>query len=79
MHVYCRAGFLYGFFFRKLTCIQKLNPNENFCAILYCMQAYRTIRELNPNVNLKYEILSCLKFLSLQYVQRAMRSAAFVW
>ena len=33
----------YGFYFRKLTCIRKLNPNENFCTILYCMRVYRTI------------------------------------
>ena len=31
------------------------------------MRAYRTIRKLNPNVNLKYKILSCLKFPSLWY------------
>ena len=30
--------FSYGFHFRKLTCIRKLNPNENFCAILYYMK-----------------------------------------
>ena len=35
--------FSYGFYFHKLTCIRKLNPNENVCAILYCMHAYRTI------------------------------------
>ena len=32
------------------------------------MHAYHTIRKLNPNINLKYEILSCLKFPSLRYV-----------
>ena len=26
------------------------------------MHVYRTIQKLNPNVNLKYEILSCLKY-----------------
>ena len=31
------------------------------------MRAYHTIRKLNPNVNLNYEILSCLKFPSLWY------------
>ena len=59
--------FSYGLYFRKLTCVQKLNPNENSCTILQCMCAHRTIRKLNPNVNLKYEILSCLKFPSLWY------------
>ena len=38
-----RAGFFVWIYFRKLTCIRKLNPNENFCAILYCMRAYCTI------------------------------------
>ena len=64
---YRRVVFSYGFYFCKLTCIQKLNPNKKFCTILYCMRAYRTIRKLNPNVNLKYEILSCLKFPFLRY------------
>ena len=59
--------FSYGFYFRKLTFVRKLNPNENFCSILYYMRAYHTIRKLNPNVNLKYEILSCLTFSSLRY------------
>ena len=31
------------------------------------MHAYHTIRKLNPNVNLKYKVLSCLKFPSLRY------------
>ena len=32
------------------------------------MHVYSSIRKLNPNINLKYEILSCLKFPSLRYV-----------
>ena len=47
----------------------KFNPNKNFCVIT--MHAYHTIWKLNPNVNLKYKILSvsCLKFLSLVVLQ----------
>ena len=26
---YRMAGFLYGLYFRKLACVQKLNPNAN--------------------------------------------------
>ena len=39
---YRRTGFLYGFYFRKLTCVRKLNSNESFCTIPYCMCTYRT-------------------------------------
>ena len=59
--------FSYGFYFHNLTCVQKLNSNESFCTMLYCMLAHCTMRNLNPNINLKYEILSCLKFPSLRY------------
>ena len=37
----------------------KLNPNKNFCVII--MHAYRTIRKLNSNVNLKYENIKMSK------------------
>ena len=35
-YIYTIVGlvFSYGFYFRKLTCVRKLNPNESFCTIL---------------------------------------------
>ena len=35
-HKYRRAGFLYGFYFCKLACLQKVNPSQKFYIILYC-------------------------------------------
>ena len=61
MCTYCRAGFLYGFYFCKLTCLRKLNPNENVFVILYCMRTYCTTWKLNPKVNLKHEIINLSK------------------
>ena len=37
------------------------------------------IRKLNPNVNLKYEILSCLKFPSLRYIIKSMCKVFSKW
>ena len=60
---YRRAGFFHMDFI-----FINWHAYKNFCTILYCMRAYCAIRKLNPNVNLKYEILSCLKFPSLWYI-----------
>ena len=58
---YCRAGFLYGFYFSKLTCLLFTRFSSLVLRIhYYDTKIMITILKLNPNLNLKYmyEILS---------------------
>ena len=64
---YRRADFFVWILFSEIDMLTKLNPNKTSnIHILYYTCVYCTIQKLNPNVDLNYKILSCLKCLSLK-------------
>ena len=69
---YRRAVFFVWILFSEIDMLTKIKFQWKFfcyvCTIPYYTCVYRTIQKLNPNVNLKYEILSCIKFPSLRYL-----------